>query len=135
MKPNDGLRYLQKVAGRLLRIRYYTEVIGSVWDDERTLALSGANTYVSGLVQSIDTTQGSKDQILLEEGRIKFNDSVFFIAGSLDTTSGIKVVTLTVSGLDDVYRNVTPGVIVPQFLGDDVYKKFYGRFIPGGSLF
>ena len=135
MKPNDGLRYLQKVSGRTLRIRYFSETIGSVWDDDRTSSKSGGDTYISGLVQSIDLTKGSKDQILLEEGRIKFDDTVFFIAGSLDTTSGVKTVTLTVSGLDDVYRNITPGVIVPQFLGDDVYKKFYGRFLPGGSLF
>ena len=64
-----------------------------------------------------------------------FDDSIFFIAGSLDTTSGVKSITLTVSGVDDVYRVITEGVNLPQLKGDDIYKKVYGRLLPGGSLF
>lgn len=121
--------------GRTLNLRYYTETIGSVWDDDRTVVLSGGNTFVSGLVQSIDLTRGSSDEVLLEQGRILNNDTVFFIAGSLDTTSGIKSVTLAVSGVDDVYRIITKGVNQPQLQGDDIYQKVYGRILVGGSLF
>lgn len=132
---SDALRYQQKVAGRTLRVRYYTEIIGSVWDDERTVALSGADIYISGTVHKIDTTEGSTDKVLLEQGRIDFNDTVFFVAGSLDTVSGAKVFTIAISGPDEVFRNVTPGVIQPQYLGDTVYRKVYGRFLHNGSLF
>jgi len=131
---SDALRYQQKIAGRTLRVRYYTETIGSVWDDERTVALSGT-THISGTVHKIDTTPGSTDKILLEQGRINFDDTVFFVNGSLDTTSGVKVFTIAISGDDTVYRAMTPGTIQPQYLGDTVYQKIYGRFLPNGSLF
>ena len=132
---SDAFRLLNKTAGRVLRIRYYTETIGSVWDDDRTTAGSGNDLYVSGMVLNIDSTAGTDDQVLVEEGRIKFNDTKFYVAGSLDTTSGVKIFTVAISGVDAVYRQVTPGLNRPQFLGDSVYKKIYGRLIPGGSLF
>lgn len=132
---SDALRYQVNNLGRNLRFRYYTEVIGSVYDDERTLTFSGTSIYASGLVFPLRNTDGSDDQILLEQGRIKEGDMKFFVAGSLDTTSGAKVVTVTISGLNEVYRNITFGVNVPQLQNDDIYKKFYGRLVPGGSLF
>lgn len=135
MLASDAFRYQINSNGRTLRIRYFTEVIGSVWDDERTLTLSGTSTYASGLVMPLTNTDGSDDQILLEQGRIKEGDMKFFVAGSLDTTSGAKVVTVAISGLDEVYRNITFGVNVPQLQDDNIYKKFYGRLVPGGSLF
>jgi len=131
----DAFRYQTKNAGKTLLLRYYTETVGSVWDDDRTLTRSGTDLYVSGIVENIDSTLGGDDHVLLEEGRIRFDDTKFFVAGSIDTTSGVKAFTLTISGVDDVFHAITPGVIKPQFLGDSVYKKIYGRLIPGGSLF
>jgi len=132
---SEGFRHMLKLSGRPFRIRYYTETIGSVWDDDRTVALSGASVYVSGVIQKIDQTRGSSDQVLVEEGRINFEDSVIFIAGSVDTTSGVKPFTIAVSGVDQVFRPITPGTNQPQFFGDDVLQKLYVRELPGGSLF
>lgn len=135
MLPSEALRHQITLAGRPLRIRYYTETIGSVWDDERILSLSGTDIYISGIIQKIDSTKGSEDQVLQEEGRIKFDDSKMFVAGSIDTTSGARIFTISISGLNTVYREITQGAIMPQYYGDNIYKKLYLRFLEGGSLF
>jgi len=138
MLVSDGLNHITRLTGRPLRIRYYTEGIGSVWDDERTLSKSGADIYISGTIHKIDATRGSEDQVLLEQGRIKYDDTIFYINGSINTTSGARVFTLSISGNsanERVYREITPGIIMPQFFGTNVYKKVYGRLLPNGSLF
>ena len=131
---SDGLIYGIRQAGNVLRVRYYTETIGSVWDDDRTVTQSGTDLYISGLYETLDNTKGSSDQILLEEGRIKFNDSKLFVNGSIQTTSGTRVFTVSLSGVDTVFREITPGVNMPQYFGADIYKKIYVRELPGGSL-
>lgn len=130
----DSFRKLINWDGRVIRIRYFTNTVGSVWDDDSTWTLSGVNTYVSGLVQSLNLRRGSDDAVLVEQGRILETDKVFFIAGSLDTTSGLRLPTLTISGLNQVYRVITDGVNIPTINADNVYKKVYGRIIETGSL-
>lgn len=132
---SDGLIHAITMAGRPLRIRYYTESIGSVWDDERTLAQSGNDLYISGIIESINATRGSSDEILLEEGRIRFGDQKIFVNGSIQTTSGARVFTIAISGADIVYREITPGVNMPQYFGTDIYKQIYIRELQTGSLF
>ena len=132
---NSALDHQINLAGNVLRVRYYTETIGSVWDDERTITKSGNDLYISGTIHKIDAMRGSEDQVLLEQGRIAYNDTKFFINGSVQTTSGIRIFTIGISGIDQVFREITPGAIIPQFAGTNVYKKIYGRLIPNGSLF
>ena len=132
---SDAYRHQVTLAGRTLRLRYYTYGVVSVWDDARTLTASGTDLYVSGVVLNIDSTEGSSDQVLLEQGRIQFGDKKIYVAGSIDTTSGVKVFTVAISGLNEVYREITPGIFTPQYQGETGYKKVYGRLIPGGSLF
>lgn len=134
MIASDALRYQIKTHGRTLRIRYYTESIGSVWDDERVLTLSGTDLYISGLVQEIDRRPNSRDSVLIEQGRLGINDKKFFIAGSIQTTSGNRIFTITISGANSVYREITPGISIPQIGADDIYKVVYGRLVTTGSL-
>ena len=135
MLINDGFNHQIRLAGNVFRVRYYTETIGSVWDDERTISASGNDLYISGTIHKIDATKGNEDKVLLEQGRISYGDSKIFINGSIQTTSGARVFTISISGLDKVYREITPGIIMPQFNGTDIYKKLYVRSIPLGSLF
>lgn len=132
---SDALTHSIRLAGNVLRLRYYTETIGSVWDDDRTITASGASLYISGVIQKIDATQGSVDQVLLEQGRIKYDDSKIYVNGSIQTTSGVRVFTISISGLDRVYQEINPGAIMPQYFGTDIYKKLYVREITTGSLF
>ena len=132
--PFDGVSYLTKKAGNLFRMRYYTETIGSVWDDDRTLTQSGNDVYTSGIILQIDGNKGSEDQILMEQGRIKYDDSKIYLSGNALTTSGVRVFTIAISGADIVYQNVLPGNIVPQYFGNNVYQKLYVRQLTTGSL-
>lgn len=135
---SNGFNYATRIAGRPLRIRYYTETIGSVWDDERTLTGSGDNLYISGLIQEVISDKGSDDAVLMEEGRLRYGDSKVYINGSVVTTSGTLVFTLAISGNsanEIVYREILPGVHKPQFFGDDIYKVIYLRELNLGSLF
>mgnify|MGYP001586054639 CR=1 FL=1 len=135
---SNGLNQQIILAGNVFRVRYYTETIGSVWDDDRTLAASGNSLYLSGIILKIDSTQGNEDQVLLQQGRIRYDDSKIFINGSIQTTSGARVFTIAVSGAsttERVYREITPGVIMPQYAGTNIYKKIYARELPLGSLF
>lgn len=131
----NALQHQTTLAGNVLRIRYYTEsALGSVWDDDRTISKSGADLYISGVISRMDSSDGSEDQVLLEQGRIRYNDSKIYVNGSIQTTSGIRVFTIAISGTDRVYEEVLPGVYSPQYLGTDIYKKVYLREVPLGSV-
>ena len=134
----DGLNHQIKLAGNVFRVRYYTETIGSVWDDDRTLAKSGNDVYTSGIFLNIDATRGSADQILLEQGRIQYNDSKIYIGSQINTTSGALVFTIAISGassVEKVYKEITPGMIMPQYFANNIYKKLYVRYLDNGSLY
>ena len=131
----DGVNHQIKVAGNILRLRYFTETIGSVWDDDRTLAISGNDLYTSGLFQSIDSTKGSADQVLVEQGRIAYTDSKIYIGSQIDTTSGVKVFTIQISGGTNVFQEIIPGMMMPNYYGNNIYKKCYVRLSNNGSLY
>jgi len=132
--PHDGLRYITKVTGEPIRFRYYTEGIGSVWDDERTLTKSGNDFYISGTFLEINTTKGSDDSVLLEQGRIKHGDTKLIISGGILTTSGALVFTASKSGADIVYEEIEIGGHAPSYYGQNAYKIIYMRQLQTGSL-
>ena len=119
--------------GDILRFNYYTETAGSVWDDERTLAQSGNSVWTSGIVQSIDTKQGSSDMVLFEQGRISYDDKKMYVNGSILTTSGARVFTVMIGSPGPIYKQ-TEGTIIEGITGVDTYKKVYLRLLPAGSL-
>ena len=127
-----GLNMASKF-GDILRFQYFTESLGSVWDDERTLAQSGNNVWVSGIVQSIDTKQGSSDMVLFEQGRISYDDKKLYVNGSILTTSGARVFTVMVGSPGPIYKQ-TEGTIIEGIKETDVYKKVYLRLLSTGSL-
>ena len=133
----NGFAKLVSQAARPLRIRYYTETIGSVWDDERTFVQSGNDLYTSGIVFKIDSVKGSEDSVLLEQGRIRYDDSKIYVSGNMVTTSGAMVCTIAISGastVERVYEQIREGANVPQVFGTDIYKKLYVRQLSTGSL-
>lgn len=134
MLPANGLSFLIKATGEPVRIRYYTETIGSVWDDQRTLTQSGNDFYTSGAFLEIESKYGSDDAVLMEQGRIKHGDVKAVISGSIPTTSGTKVFTLSKSGTDVVYEEILPGLHAPAYYGQNAYKLVYLRELTTGSL-
>ena len=132
---SDGLTHQIRLAGNVLRVRYYSETYtGSVWDDSRSLAGSGTDLYISGVILKIDSSQGSEDQVLLEQGRIRYNDMKCYVNGSIQTTSGARIFTVAISGLNRVYRENETGIFAPQYFGTDIFKKLYLTEVPLGSL-
>lgn len=119
--------------GNILRFQYFTESLGSVWDDERTVTQSGADVWISGVVHSIDTRQGSSDMVLLEQGRISYDDKKLYVNGSMLTTSGARVFTVMVGSPGPVYKQ-TEGAIIEGIKESDNYKKIYLRLLSTGSL-
>lgn len=136
----NGVTYLLKQGGRPIRFRYYSETIGSVWDDDRTLAKSGNDYYTSGLFQQItpDTVKGSDDAQLIEEGRIRFGDMKCYVSGNIPFASGSIQFTLSTSGVSSVetiYRNILPGLHSTQYFGQEIMNVLYLRELSNGSLF
>jgi len=138
MLLSNGFNVLNRDAGRPLRARYYTNTVGSVWDDESTWTSSGNSLYFSGIIQEIDSERGSDDALLIEAGRLKFGDLKCFINGSIETTSGTKMFTLAVSGnsaTEIVYQEISPGAHVGEWAGTNIFKVIYLRELTGGSLY
>lgn len=135
MLLQDAFNHQVKIAGTVIRVRYYTETIGSVYDDSRTLSYSGTDIYTSGIIQSLSGQKGSQDQVLMEQGRIKYGDSKIYVGSQIVTTSGAQIFTFSVSGLDKVYQEILPGMQQPQYFGNTFMNAVYVREITNGSIF
>lgn len=124
--------------GAQLRVQYFTTTIGSVWDDDVTLAQSGGDHWTSGLILPLDLTKGSWDSILLEQGKIILDDKKIFIHGSLALTGSEMQVTFRIgSPGTDVSNQYTilDSVIRVEVQNTPIYKKVFIRQIGGvGSL-
>ena len=134
---SNAITHQIKVAGNVFKVKYFTETIGSVYDDDRTVTQSGADTFISGLYMSLDNTQGSDDQVLMEQGRLKYNDSKIYFDSSVETGSGVRVFTIEYSGASFIqgFREIQPGTNIPQYYGVEPFKRIFVRDLVGGSLF
>ena len=133
--PINGINYILKVTGEPIRIRYYNQSVNGVYDDDSTYTQSGTDYYTSGTFLEVGGTKGSEDAINLQEGRLKYGDIKAVISGTVPTTSGILVFTLSKSGTDTVYRQITLGTHAPAYYGNPAYKLVYLREVVGGSLY
>lgn len=127
-------------AGKPIHVRYFSEIPGSVWDDEVTLTeLTGSTVWTSGLVFPLNTKHGSEDVVLVEQGKLSMEDQKLFTNGSLNYTgtgSNLSVIiSMTGSpvGLDN-YTLINDGAVVYEVEGVEIYKKAYIRKLTNGSL-
>lgn len=122
-----------KDVGLPIRFRFFTVSRDSDdYDDENNLLASGNDVWVSGVVQPIDRTRGSKESVLLQQGKLLQDDQRLYVAGSIDT-SGTWRVGLG-SPIDQEYSMAEAGVIAWPVENVNVYKKVYIRALPNGSL-
>jgi hypothetical protein len=119
-----------------IRIRYFNQVSGSVYDDDITLTQSGNDYWLSGTVQSLDTTQGSTDSNLLEQGKIISTDSKIFVNGSVIFTDHSNMLKIQIgSPTGDQFSLIPIGAVNKQVQGIPIFKTAYVRKITGtGSL-
>lgn len=127
-------------AGKPIRIRYFSQVAGSVWDDEVTLTeVTGSEVWTSGIVMPLSNKYGSEDVILVEQGKLSNQDQKLYVNGSLDFTgvgSNFKVkVGMTGSPTQtDNYTIIPQGGIPYEAEGTQIYKKVYIRQLTNGSF-
>ena len=122
-------------AGELIRIRYFSQEPGSVWDDEVSLTMiTGSELWVSGIVLPLNTagTKTSEDVVLLEQGKLITQDQRLYVNGSLDFT-GVGsnfIVRIGMNGSPnpiDIYNMIPLGGIPYEVEGTQIYKKVFIR--------
>ena len=121
--------------GEITRLRYYIgSRVSNDYDDSTILIRSGNDVWTSGVCLPIGGDKGNTSQegILFEQGKIKANDSVIFIAGNVETSETMKIGLGSPSTEE---MSVVPGGIVgvPSY-GEPAFKKIYCRYITAGSL-
>ncbi len=127
-------KIIQK-AGETFRLRYFSVTTGSVWDDERTLIISGIDLWASGIVLPISLNRGSSDSILVEQGNLIPADKKIFVNGSVLFTGSELTLKLQIGSPNgDEYEYIQPGGITNAWSDTPIYKKVYFRYLPTGSL-
>ena len=131
-----GFRQIISRAGKPIVIKYFEQTTGSVWDDEVTLAQSGTDLWISGVVLPLDTTEGSFDSVLLEQGKLINEDQRLFVAGSIGLTgSDLQVRVGLGSPAREFFTTQPIGTIAPEASNTQIYRKaFITRITSTGSL-
>jgi len=130
-----ALNKLMDRAGVPIRMKYFTIDTGSIYDDDVIYTQSGTDLWTSGIVLPIDTSRGSWDSILLEQGKIIENDTKLFCHGSLlFTGSEFEIRVQIGSPVGEEYSMLDKTIKVSTY-GEPIYKKIFIRQIGGtGSL-
>jgi len=135
-----GFNKILSKAGDQIRVRYFYQNIGSIWDDDVALAISGTDQWISGVILPIDQTKGSRDQLLFEQGLINTDDKRVFLHGSIflsnsdNSGSDIKMKMQIGSPTGDQYSLIPEGGIITAYAGTDIYRKAFVRKMNTGSF-
>lgn len=139
-KLSAGFANIVSKAGKPIRVRYYSQVAGSVWDDEVTLTeVTGSEVWTSGVVMPLGKKWGSEDVLLMEQGKLSNQDQKLYVNGSLDFTgvgSNLKV-KIGMNGSPtqtDNYTMIPFGGIPYEVEGTQIHKRVYIRKLTNGSL-
>ena len=127
-----GFNRIVELGGNQIRIRYFNITPGSVWDDEVTLAQSGSSLWTSGVVQSLNTRQGSSDSVLLQQGKIIDSDKKVYVGGDILFNGSVQSVDVQIgSPTGELYTTIPDGGVVKEVEGLNVYKKQFIRRLTG----
>ena len=127
-------------AGKPIRIRYYTQTVGTVYDDDVTLtAVPGSEVWTSGVVMPLSNRHGSNDVLLVEQGKLLNHDQRLYVNGSLDFTGAgsnfkVKIGMNGSPAQTDNYTIVPMGGVPYEVAGTNVYKKVFIRRLTNGSF-
>lgn len=142
MATSDTMRgVLQKTLNKygepvLLKFYATTAVSGTDYDDSNTLTQSGTSLWAQAYIQSLASRQNSEDHVLVQQGKILFDDSKIYFNGSIFTNGSLTIKIGVGSPTPTTWYTTLPeGTDSNQINGVDIYKKFYCRVLPNGSLF
>ena len=122
-------------AGELIRLRYFSQEPGSVWDDDVGLTMiTGSELWISGIVLPLDIAGAntSEDVVLLEQGKLRTQDQRLYVNGSLDFTGVGSNFTVSI-GMNgspnpiEHYTMIQLGGIPYEVEGTQIYKKIFIR--------
>jgi len=122
--------------GEQIRFKYYNVSYGagSYYDDDITLTQSGNDLWCSGVILPIDTTRGSYDSVLLEQGKITLDDKKIYVNGDIQT-SGLGPIKIGTTGSPPTRQyEIIDGVTYWNVNGSPIYKKIYVRYLTNGSF-
>ena len=130
----DDVKSLIEKRGQAVRFRYFNETFNTgSYDSDSVLTQSGTDLWVSGFPQSLATTQGSDDSVLLQQGKILTNDLKLYVQGEIDTETIFKLQIGSPTG--ENYSMIEAGVDAPLLNGSPMYRKIFLRRLTTGSLF
>ncbi len=134
-----GFERINSLAGKQIIIKYYSGAVDSVYDDEVSWSISGTTFFGSAVVMPLNTSRGSQDSILLEQGKLQDNDKKIFVSGNTlftgsDHMAKVFLGSKTLLATVPAYNVVERGTYAPEVEGIPVYKKAYIRLLPTGSF-
>lgn len=133
-KLQKGFNRVIELAGVPVRIIYFNEVIDSVYDDDISLTVSG-NSFTSGVILPVNSSRGSDDSILMEQGKVQESDTKLYLSGNIVLTGSENQIRIQLgSNSGESYSLISPGPINPGVENINVYKKAYIRRLSTGSL-
>ena len=129
-----GFASIVDKTGKQFMIEYYSQTVGSIWDDDVVLAGAGS-LFTSGVVLPIDTRPGSTDSVLVQQGKLQDNDFRLYVHGSLVFTGSAYQVKIGMgSPVGEEFTTIPLGGIAVEAQGQKIYKKVYLRRLTNGSL-
>ena len=133
-KLQKGLNRIIELGGIPIRIRRFTKVVGSVWDDDITLT-SGTDTWTSGIVFSVNNLFGTSEATLLEQGLIRPSDRRIYVSGGVSFTGSTDQIKIGLGSPPlEEYHIVPVGVNEKEVAGTIIYKKAFIRRLTNGSF-
>ncbi len=130
----NALNSIITKGGTQIRVRYFSQTVGSVYDDDTTLAASGNDLWTSGVFLPLSQQLGGPDRILVEQGKISHDDSKLFTHGSLLFTSGVTQVKINIGSpldADREYSMIPLGPTSASVSNTPIYRTVYLRKIGG----
>lgn len=117
------------------RIRYFSITYpnaGSSFDDDITLAQSGTDLWVSGIVHPIIAAEGAYEARPLAQGMTRQDSLHLYVSGGVPT-SGLFKIGIG-SPITRETSTITNGIQVWEVQGAIVYKKLHLQILTNGSL-
>jgi len=131
----SGFSYVLEKAGTSVKIGYFDNTIGSVYDNDQNLTQSGTDLWVSGVVMPMNNREGSEDSVLLEQGKLQNKDKRLYVNGSISMSNLNQTIKVQIgSPTGEIYSTIPIGAYTPEVSGEQIYKRQYLRLLQGGSF-
>jgi len=116
--------------GEIVRLKYFA-ISGTIsgYDDNASLKQSGGDVWTSGLIFPLSNAAGAKgssEAVLLEQGKITYDDSVIYLPGDTGL-SGAAIRIGTGSPIEEEYQIINLGVDDHPGAPTTVYRKVFAR--------